>query len=51
MDVDALTRELYGLRPQEFTAARDVRAADRDARNAVLTDQEAAEAWGCVVSW
>ncbi|MCX5071532.1 hypothetical protein OHA84_33655 [Streptomyces sp. NBC_00513] len=28
MDVDALMRELYGLRPQEFTAARDARAAE-----------------------
>ncbi|MEV6576203.1 hypothetical protein [Streptomyces sp. NPDC051577] len=28
MDVDALTHELYGLRPQEFTAARDARASE-----------------------
>ncbi|WP_329439617.1 hypothetical protein OG906_02800 [Streptomyces sp. NBC_01426] len=28
MDVDALMRELYGLRPQEFTAARDARASE-----------------------
>ncbi|MET9887778.1 hypothetical protein ABZZ20_32505 [Streptomyces sp. NPDC006430] len=27
MDIDEVTRELYGLRPDEFTAARDERAA------------------------
>ncbi|MEU6314171.1 hypothetical protein [Streptomyces sp. NPDC047014] len=28
VDVDAVTSELYGLRPEEFTAARDARAAE-----------------------
>lgn len=27
MDVDAVVLELYGLRPADFTAARDARAA------------------------
>ncbi|MFB0617634.1 hypothetical protein [Streptomyces sp. Y20] len=44
MDLDAVTDELYGLRPEEFVAARDRRA--RDARTA--GDQDLAKAVGAL---